>query len=91
MSEYNNEKAKLKTVATAPSANQSTPITLIQRARAAAALGTDVSGTRGGTTVGTKNEGSATTLIQIKPIQIDLKLNGRQLQQIIVEANYNRT
>jgi hypothetical protein len=92
MSEYNNEKAKLKTVASAPSTNQSGAMTLIQRARASAAVGTDVAGTRGGNTAASaKKENAPTTYIQIKPIQIDLKLNGRTLQSLIVEANYNRT
>jgi hypothetical protein len=81
----------LKTVATAPKPGGNNEISLIQRAKAAAALGTDLTTTRREGAVAGGRETVGTQVVQIKPIQIDLKLNGRQLQQIIVEANYNRT
>lgn len=35
--------------------------------------------------------GTTAQSVKIAPIEINLKLNGRDLQQLIVEANYNRT
>ena len=91
MADYNKEKDRLKTVAAAPKPGGNNELSLIQRAKAAAALGTEISTTRReGVGVGGR-ETTGAQVVQIKPIQIDLKLNGRQLQQIIVEANYNRT
>lgn len=91
MSEYNKEKGKMATVQK-PAVNKES-LSLIQRQRVAAATGTEISSTRREETpskFGRKEE-SKPQIVQIKPIQIDLKLNGRMLQQLLVEANYNRS
>lgn len=91
MADYNKEKDKLKTVATAPRPVASSELTAMQKIKSSAVFGTEISVGKKENVVGTNKETGNVQVVQIKPIQIDLKLNGRQLQQIIVEANYNRS
>ena len=94
MSNYSKESERLRTVANAPK-----PVITDQtnRLKQSAIAQPTVNRTEtgvnktGAANLGGGNSGGGVQVVQIKPIQIDLKLNGRQLQQIIVEANYNRT
>jgi hypothetical protein len=93
MSNYSKESERLKTVANAPKpviTDQTNRLKQSAIAQPTVTRNENVVGRTGANSVG-GSSGGGVQVVQIKPIQIDLKLNGRQLQQIIVEANYNRT
>jgi len=94
MSNYSKESERLKTVANAPKpviTDQTNRLKQSAIAQPTVNRTENVAGRTGANNVGGGNSGGGVQVVQIKPIQIDLKLNGRQLQQLIVEANYNRT
>jgi hypothetical protein len=94
MSNYSKESERLRTVANAPKpvitdqTNRLKQSAIAQPVANRAETGVNKTGAAA---LGGGNSGGGVQVVQIKPIQIDLKLNGRQLQQLIVEANYNRT
>ena len=93
MSNYSKESERLKTVANAPKpviTDQTNRLKQSAIAQPTVTRTENVAGRTGANNVGGRSE-AGVQVVQIKPIQIDLKLNGRQLQQLIVEANYNRT
>ena len=96
MSNYSKESERLKTVANAPKpaiTDQTNRLKQSAIAQPVYSAGAETGAARAGRGVGgvRGSEGGGVQVVQIKPIQIDLKLNGRQLQQLIVEANYNRS
>jgi hypothetical protein len=96
MSNYSKESERLKTVANTPKpaiTDQTNRLKQSAIAQPVYSAGAETGGARAGRGVGgvRGSEGGGVQVVQIKPIQIDLKLNGRQLQQLIVDANYNRS